>query len=447
MLKECISTGIYRDGAYSPRSGLPALAKFAFQCSIGLHSTVQSYQFHPKRVRDLIEELEALSGVLRALTSTVDTTTDVDLSALELPLRRCGIACKEFEEEIKKCSSRSGGSRTSFRDWAKLTYMDDNIDGFKQLLAGYKSTINIALMDASLRRSSVTAEELERHRTQINTTTDDLEAHLQSIDEKFEAIFGRTVTHSDSDAKELQRIKEERLSTQKCLEICAQLSDHIGQIRIRPAQSSSAPGPIDPEPLPERVTNQGLEDCKDSLKLTSAKLERHMHDLMERLMTKSKSAMSSEKDLADLARLRDEWETTRQCQNICSEAETRLKENISVIENHATGDEAIQFMVSTNDKTIHGRNEGTGDRIRQVGGHFNDDSLQQLSRDLAGLSIPRSGNNVPSSRGNTPPVRDDGLQKEPTPEFKDRFGQGFKLPPKSSPNTARDDGVSSQSMS
>jgi hypothetical protein len=131
-------------------SGLLTLAAFAFQASITLYKTLQSFQFHPKQLRDLKEELEALSGVLGSLTETVNATTDVDLSALDLPLLRCGNACKEFEREIMKCSSRSGGNRTSFRDWAKLRYMGDNIDGFRQLLAGYKSTINIALMDASL---------------------------------------------------------------------------------------------------------------------------------------------------------------------------------------------------------------------------------------------------------------------------------------------------------
>ena len=131
-------------------SGLVALAGFAFQASITLYQTVQSFQFHPKQIRDLEQELEALSGVLSSLKETVSATTGVDLSALDLPLLRCGNACKEFEQEIMKCSSRSGGSRTSFRDWAKLRYMGDNIDGFRQLLAGYKSTINIALTDASL---------------------------------------------------------------------------------------------------------------------------------------------------------------------------------------------------------------------------------------------------------------------------------------------------------
>lgn len=131
-------------------AGLLGLATFAFQSSITLYDTVKSFHCHPKRVRDLIEELEALSGVLGPLTETVSATADVDLSALDLPLLRCGNACKEFEQEIGKCLSRSGSGRTSFRDWAKLRYLGDDIDGFRRLLAGYKLTINIALTDANL---------------------------------------------------------------------------------------------------------------------------------------------------------------------------------------------------------------------------------------------------------------------------------------------------------
>lgn len=131
-------------------SGLLTLATFAFESSITLYNTVQSFRFHPKRVRELDQELEALNGVLRSLTDTVGATSDIDLCALELPLLRCGKACKEFEEEILACLSRSGGNRTSFRDWAKLQYMGDDIDKFRQLLSGYKSTITIALTGANL---------------------------------------------------------------------------------------------------------------------------------------------------------------------------------------------------------------------------------------------------------------------------------------------------------
>jgi hypothetical protein len=131
-------------------SGLLALATFAFQSSITLIKTIQSFQVHPKRVRDLKDELEALTAVLCPLAETVGASTEVDLSALSLPLLRCGHACEEFEKEIVKCSSRSGGNRASFRDWAKLTYMGDGIDEFRQLVAGYKSTMIIALTDANL---------------------------------------------------------------------------------------------------------------------------------------------------------------------------------------------------------------------------------------------------------------------------------------------------------
>ena len=131
-------------------SGLVALATFAFQASVALYETVNSFQSHQQRVRDLAEESSALSGVLGSLTETISDSADLDLSALKIPLRRCGKACEEFEQEIKKCSSRSGGSRASFRDWARLRYMGEDIDGFRRVLSGYKLTITVALSDANL---------------------------------------------------------------------------------------------------------------------------------------------------------------------------------------------------------------------------------------------------------------------------------------------------------
>ena len=131
-------------------SGLVALATFAFQSSVALYETVNSYHSHQQRIRDLAEETSALSGVLGSLTETISASTDLDLSALEIPLRRCGKACQEFEQEIKKCSLRSGGNRASFRDWARLRYMGEDVDGFRRVLSGYKMTITIALSDVNL---------------------------------------------------------------------------------------------------------------------------------------------------------------------------------------------------------------------------------------------------------------------------------------------------------
>jgi len=130
-------------------SGVLTLTVFAFQSSRALYQTVASLQNNQRTVRQLKEELEALSGALEALQETI-TNVDIDLAILRLPLLRCGKACEEFEALIVKCTAHSGGSKTSFRDWAKLKYMGDDIVGFKNMLAGYKSTIMIALGDANM---------------------------------------------------------------------------------------------------------------------------------------------------------------------------------------------------------------------------------------------------------------------------------------------------------
>jgi hypothetical protein len=133
----------------STASGLLALVGFAFQSSQALYQVVASFQNNRRMVRELKEELEALDAVLQTLQETA-LDADAELAALKLPLLRCGKACRDFEAVIVKCTTHSGGSRTSFRDWAKLTYMGDDITGFKNMLAGYKSTIIIALGDANM---------------------------------------------------------------------------------------------------------------------------------------------------------------------------------------------------------------------------------------------------------------------------------------------------------
>jgi hypothetical protein len=95
-------------------SGLLTLATFALQSSVTLYDTIKCFQSHLKRVCDLQEELEALSEVLGPLTDIVNANTDSDLGALKLPLLRCGNACKEFERELLKCSSRSSADARAF---------------------------------------------------------------------------------------------------------------------------------------------------------------------------------------------------------------------------------------------------------------------------------------------------------------------------------------------
>lgn len=304
------------------------------------------------------------------------------------------------------------------------------VDSKISLTLSYPLHSEFLLTNLISRKSSVTAESLGNYRNLIDTAKADLEDHLENMDSKLEVILENTVarSHSDADTAELQQIKEEKLSTERSLKLCAQLSDHIDQIWITRKGSGSSSGQSDLESVPERLTNEGLQECKTSLSLTASKLGKHMEDLMDQLLTKSKTAMTSEEDFAELKRLRDQWEATLQCMNICSKADNHLKENVSSIENYATGD-AVQFMVSTKGHTIDGKNRGLGWRSRQVGGHLDDVSVQSLSRDFTTICVRDPGNEPLSLPAGTTVTPDDGAQGKTTSEYKARYGPGFKLSP------------------
>ena len=130
-------------------AGVMAVVTFALQSSKILYEAVNGFQRLPQSIKDLKAELKSLHGVLEALKDTV-ATPGVDLSALELPLRQCGKACVDFEKLVSRCSRHSTDSRRSFRDWARLRYLGDDVEGFQKMIAGYKATVTIALANISM---------------------------------------------------------------------------------------------------------------------------------------------------------------------------------------------------------------------------------------------------------------------------------------------------------
>ncbi len=230
-------------------------------------------------------------------------------------------------------------------------------------------------------------------------------------------------------------MRQERLSTVKCLQICAQLSDHINRIQLSNNRDGSSSDQTDLDKMSESITYEGLQECKNSLARTVQKLEGYEKQVFGRLMDRSKTANISDEERADIARLWDEMAATRQGMDICSRAHDHLKENVSTIDNYATGD-AIQFMVSTSQKTIHGKNRGLGWRTRQVGGHIGEESLQQIARSMASVTTTSPGPRGYSPPADTQVVPDTDVKpgKEPDLKFKEQYGKGFKLTPHHTPN-------------
>jgi hypothetical protein len=207
----------------------------------------------------------------------------------------------------------------------------------------------------------------------------------------------------------------------RVLRFCADLSDHIAQIEFTARHASVPTASAVADQIPDRITSGGLQECRQSLAATAKRLQGYEGKLFARLLDKSSSVLASDQDRTDLARLRNEWEATRQGIEICDRASEHLKDNVSTIDNYAVGD-AVQFMVSTNGKTIHGTNRGLGWRTRQVGGHIGEEALKEIAQSLTSLTIPV---NDAAQQRMAPATQEE--QKAEARQFSDQYGEGFTL--------------------
>jgi hypothetical protein len=75
---------------------------------------------------------------------------------------------------------------------------------------------------------------------------------------KLEVILGKDRAMPEIHTSEMRLIQEERLSAEKCLQICLQLFQHISQIQVVHESDHSTLGLASPDSFPERVTNESL---------------------------------------------------------------------------------------------------------------------------------------------------------------------------------------------
>ncbi|CZR68787.1 uncharacterized protein PAC_18686 [Phialocephala subalpina] len=364
-------------------AGVLALTLLAFNSGTGLYQLVDSFRSNQRIVRELRGELEALNDVLRSLQETV-ASTDIDLTALKLPLFRCGKACKDFETVIIRCTAHSSKTRTSFRDWAKIKYMGDDIAGFKNMLAGYKSTISIALGNANMRTAAITTNVLRQYKEMILNTTSDLEGHLENIDNKLQAICIQSTEISYKDNVERQQIQEERDGTQQCLDICKQVLTQIDQVQPNFFVDLSSTYVLPITMLSsltsaQQLTSQTVKACKE--RLTAAKRER----------------------------IQEERDAIKQGLDICADALGQAnEEKTNVYEDIASSDDSHQVIISTVGALISARRVTGGSRTFQVLGQISDESFQIFS------------SRVGTEKSLEPQTRVD-------PEFEGRYGTGIKL--------------------
>jgi hypothetical protein len=126
----------------SAESSAHDLTTYAFDSSVSLLKTIESFESDDREPRELSDELEPLSDVLYRFKEENCMDED-EFNDLRMPLLRCGKACRHFEDIILQQANRSRGPRISFQSWEELRYMNDDIVKFKYMIAGYKATIEI----------------------------------------------------------------------------------------------------------------------------------------------------------------------------------------------------------------------------------------------------------------------------------------------------------------
>ena len=221
----------------------------------------------------------------------------------------------------------------------------------------------------------------------IEETSLDLGDHLAEILEKLESLAAPdNISDARPDAAIIRRMEDERRSTEKGLELCLQLSQHIDQIQASFTADENLNDLFNPNPTSRILVGEGLNGCKNYISFSLQRLQKHRQKVIDRLQSNPTSAeFSNDKRL--LEDLQNEADNLQNCLKFCSNVDSYLEEQISNIENDAEGDDTIQLMVSTDGKPLKGKNKGKGDRLKQAGGHFDNPTLQQVSKDFRTISV------------------------------------------------------------
>jgi hypothetical protein len=257
----------------------------------------------------------------------------------------------------------------------------------------------------------------------INTTTD-LEDHLQEIDNRLQTLLLQGTRMSDEDAAEREQILEERDSTKQCLAICAQVSEHLDQLRPNAFEDvSAAQGNHqmmvamlrDLTPA-KQVTTHSFKECKEILTKTTSKLEEQLRKIDNRLQNHSLQGTRMLGEVAaERERVQEESESIKQCLSICAQAsEEANKVRTNVFEDISAAEESNQVVISTIGDLIFARRVSAAANAIQLVGQMSDASLQQFSRDR-GIAY----------RAATEKAMEQ--QSEMVAKFQEQYGAGYRL--------------------
>ena len=239
------------------------------------------------------------------------------------------------------------------------------------------------------RKAAVTIDVLNQYKGMIANTTSDLEEHLQAIDKKLQSLSSPGARVSNGDSAEREHIEQEMESTRQCLRICAQVSEHMDQVRAS-AFDATHEG-LNSHPVivtqlegssAKRAMNNAFKESKATFVNTALELEESLQNLNKRLEDISRRDLSSGVTAAEHGRVQQDKKVVEQCLRVCARASHQADEvQTFVFEDVTVAQDSHQVVVATLGDLISARRVSAGARSKQWLGQMSDTSLQQISKD------------------------------------------------------------------
>ncbi|KAL5342679.1 hypothetical protein BJX70DRAFT_269047 [Aspergillus crustosus] len=382
--------------AIGAASAITTFVALALEATIILYGTVKSVQSREKIIRELREELQDLSEVLETLHE-LSGHTDIDLTALETPLKRCTSACTEFNALVMNCTQHSSEERYSKRDWLKIRYMSDDISGFKDMLAGYKSTITIALAYVNLRTTKITKQVVEEYKELIQNTQCDLESHLEDIRTKVETLSLNGSAITKIDPAELRRMEDEKQSTQKSIHICQQFLDFLdqsqssllGNLESAPKkpyqQLSSSQRPMQSS----WINAEGLNSARKELMSWRIQLLQNLYEVDKQLPTSRPDIpLLGDGPTSEQQTFQEEVQGTEALLEFCEHAKREVNQpRTNYYEDVTAEDNSHLAVVTTLKDLISAKRIKSGIGSKLVLGQMSDDTIQSVFVNTAAPSV------------------------------------------------------------
>lgn len=265
----------------------------------------------------------------------------------------------------------------------------------------------------------------------IADTTHDLKEHLRSLDSKIQRLSG-TARDSNPANIEWQAMIEEKRSTQKGLEICAQLSTQIEELESVPPEHAQ----FAHQPSAHKYMRNGLDATKNAVQMLVSQLQNHEDKIDKRVESMLSTAPQSDDVTTELAQLRETKESIRQCIKVISDANnTSEVERHNVFEDITLADDAYNLTISTVGDLVTARRINLTGRSRHIGGQISDESYQRTIDALAKEGITNA-QQLAQDIGRAIPTKSTDQGSEQT-RFLDRHGRGFRLEHQSAEGTGR----------